>query len=87
MTYIQGFTFILTVFCEKTRMLWLFPTESKRAPVYIIHLILTTFNNEQHTCKRVRVNNYGYLVNSKDVTNLIVEYFIIYMKTTGGDYS
>ena len=31
-TSIRGFNYMPTIFCEKTRMLWLFPTESKQAP-------------------------------------------------------
>ena len=55
-TSIYGFTSILTVVCAKTRMIWVFPTSSKIAPVRIIHFILTTLINEQHLCKRARVD-------------------------------
>ena len=39
-TYICGFTSIITVFCAKTRMLWIFPTVYKQAHVRIICLVL-----------------------------------------------
>ena len=43
--YIRGFTSIITVVCANTRMIWALSTTHKRAPVYIIHFILTTLNN------------------------------------------
>ena len=64
-TYIRGFTFMLTVVFEKTRMIWIFPTASKRYPVHIIHFILTMLNNEQHTCKRVKIDEDGALKNQQ----------------------
>ena len=45
-TSIRSFTSIITVVCAKTRMLWVFPTASKRAPVRIIRFTLTTLINE-----------------------------------------
>ena len=68
---IRGFTSMLTVFCENTRMLWVFPTVSKRSPGRIIRFILTKLKNEQYPCKRVRVYEDGALEDSTDVTNLI----------------
>ena len=55
-TSIRGFTSMLTVVYAKTRMLWVFPTASKRVHVRIICFILATLMNEQHPCKRVRVD-------------------------------
>ena len=81
---IRGFTSIINVVCEKTIMLWVFPTAYKKSLVRIIHFILTTLNNEQHLWKRVRVYNYGALVYSTDVTNLLVDEFRITMENTGG---
>ena len=47
---IRGFASMLIVVCAKTRMIWVFPTVSKRAPVFIIPFILTTFMDENtHT--------------------------------------
>ena len=42
---IQYFTSILNVVCENTRIICLFPTASKRAPVIIICFVLTILNN------------------------------------------
>ena len=53
-TSIRGFTSMLTVVCENNRMLWLFPTASKQAPVCIIRFILTTFKKRttyMQTCE------------------------------------
>ena len=44
-TSIRGFTSLLTVLCENTRILWLFPNTSKRYLVCIIRVILRTLNN------------------------------------------
>ena len=44
-TYIHGFTYMIKVICEKTRMIWVLPTESKIVPVCIIILILKTLMN------------------------------------------
>ena len=73
MTYICGFTSMLTTVCPKTRMLWLFPTAYKWCPVCIIRFILTTLKNEQHPYKCVGVDEYGDLVNSSfSPTNLLM---------------
>ena len=87
MTSIRGLTYMLTVVCIKTRMLWVFPTVSKQSPVFIIHFILTTYKNEKKTCKHVRVDEYGDLANSIDVNNLVVENFNISTETTSVDAS
>ena len=53
-TSINGFTSMIKEICEKTRMIWVFPTASQRASVQIIRFILTTPKNEKspmQTCK------------------------------------
>ena len=82
-----GFNPIITVVCARTRIIWLFPTASKKAPVRIIRFILTTLMNEQHQCKLARVFEDSALENSTCVINLLVDEFKIYMKNTGGDAS
>ena len=86
-TFIRGLTSMLPVVCARTRIIWLFLTASKRAPVRIIHLILKTFNNGQHKWKCGRVDEDGTLEKSKDITNLLVDDFIVSIETTGGDAS
>ena len=86
-TYVRGFTSILTVVCENNIMMWLFPAASKQSHVHIIRFIITTFKNEQHPCKFLRVDEYVDLSNSTDITNLLVDPFKISMETTGGDAS
>ena len=86
-TSLHGFTFMLTVVCEKTIIIWILPTVSKRAPVCIIRFILTTLMNEKHPCKLIRVDEDSVLENSTDVTKLLVDDFKISMETTGGDAS
>ena len=48
-------------------------------------IILTTFNNEQHPRKYVRVDENVTLAISTDVTNLLVDELNIFMETTGVD--
>ena len=76
---------MLTVICAKTRMLWVFPTEFKRAHVCIIRFILEKLMNEKHPCKRIRVDKDSALKNSTDVKNLLVDDFKISMETNGDD--
>ena len=84
---ILGFTSMLTVLCLKTIMFWVFPTASKISPARTICFILTTLNSEQHPCKHVIFYKDGALEKSADVTNLLVDDFIIAMETTGFDAS
>ena len=86
-TSIHGFISTLVVVFEKTRMLWVFTTTSKCPPIRIINFILTKMNKEQYPCKCVRVDKYGALENSTEVTKLLVDDFRIYMGTTGGGAS
>ena len=88
---IRGFTSMLTVVCEMTRMLWVFATAPKRAPVRIIRLILTALMNEQLPWKCVRVDEVNlqtqqisktYLLkNSKYPCKLLVVMHLGSMKT------
>ena len=48
-TFICGFTYMLTVVCENTTMLWKPPTASKQYPVRIIRFILILLKNEQQS--------------------------------------
>ena len=60
-TSVCGLTTMITVVCTNTIRLWIFTTVSKRYPVPIILFVLTTLKNEQHPCKRVRVDEDGAL--------------------------
>ena len=53
-TYIFGFTYMITVVCANTIIIWVFSTASKRAPFRIILFVLTKIKNEQQLCKHVR---------------------------------
>ena len=75
--YTQGFTSMITVLHVKTTTVWILPTASKQPPIRIILFMLTTLNDENHTCRHVRVNEDGALEKPADVTNLIVEKFSI----------
>ena len=43
-TSIRGLTSMLTVLCEKTKMIWIFPTAFKHYPVRIIRFVLDFFH-------------------------------------------
>ena len=64
---------MLIVVCPNTRMIWVFPTAPKRAPVRIIRFIPTTLMNRKHPYKCVRVDEDSALEKSTDVTNLLVD--------------
>ena len=83
-TSIRGFTSMITVVYENNRTIWLFPTVSKRAPVWILRFILITLINEQKPLKLVRVDKNSALENSTDVTNLLIGEFKTSMETTCG---
>ena len=84
-TSIRGFTSIITLVRENNRILWVFPTVSKRLPIRIICFILITILKEKHPCKCIRVDEDSALEKSTDVTNLLVDELKIFMETTGGD--
>ena len=48
-TSVRGFTSIITVVCEKTIIIWVFPTASKRSPVQIIYFVLPTLKIEKYS--------------------------------------
>ena len=51
------------------------------------HRMLAGNTQTQHPFKCVRVYEYGTLEKSTDLTNLLVDDFIISMETNGGDAS
>ena len=65
-TFIHGFTSMLTVVCENNGM-------SKLSPVHITRFVLKIIKNEQHSCKRVRVDEDGAMGKSTYFTKLLVE--------------
>ena len=71
-TFIHGFTSMLTGVFAKNIIIWLFHTASKLAPVRIILFILTTLNNKQHPCKCVRVDEDGTLKSQQMSLNLLL---------------
>ena len=76
---ILRFTFIFTVVCSKTIMLWVFLTKYKISSVRIVLFVLTTLYNDKYPFRRVRVNEYSALENSTNVANLLVYEFRILM--------
>ena len=86
-TTIPGLNSMLTVVFAKNIMIWVFSTAPNQDSVRIIRFILIKFQNEQHPCKRVRVDEGCDLEKSTHVTNLLVYKFKLSMETTVGDVS
>ena len=75
--YIRGFTSMITLVCVKTTTVCIIHTASKQSPIGIILFMLTTLNNENHTCRREVVGGGGALEKLLDVSNLISDKFSI----------
>ena len=75
---------MITVVCENTRIVWLFPTESKISPVCLIIFILTTIYNGQHPYKRQTqlISQTYLLMYSKYPCKILVEIHIGSMERT-----
>ena len=76
-TSIRGFTSMITLVCTKTIILKIFSTEYKRSSVIVILFVLTTLKNAKNPCRSVIVDDNGAFSKSADVTNLLVDQFII----------
>ncbi len=80
---IRHFTSMLVIVDAKTRMLWLFCTASKRAPMHIIVYFLNIMQREGCTVKTIRVDEDGSLARNTTFTSYLLEHNIT-MDTTGG---
>ena len=85
MTPIIGFTPMITFVYKNTIIICVFPTAPKQLHFHTITFSLTILKNEQNTWKLERVNEYGALEKSTNVTNLLVDELSITMEATGGD--
>ncbi len=79
----RGFTSLLSIIDGRDRMLWNFPTASKRPPLSIITYFFSLLAKENIIVKTIRVDEDGALANSSEFTDLLIAHNIN-METTGG---
>jgi len=83
---IRGFTSLLSIIDGKDRMLWTFPTASKRPPLAILEYFFSILAKHDITVCSIRVDEDGALANSSEFTDFLVQKSIA-METTGGHAS
>ena len=81
---IRGFTSELVIIDAKTRILWTFPSSSKRAPLHILRYFFTMLSKDGVTCKTVRIDEDGALARSSEFTTFLRDEAHVTMETTGG---
>jgi len=80
---LRGFTSLLSVIDGKERMLWNFPTASKRCPLQILDFLFAMLQHEGITVQCIRVDEDGALANSSEFCDFLLQR-CIYLETTGG---
>jgi hypothetical protein len=80
---IRGFTSLLSVVDGKDRMLWNFPTASKRPPLQILDFLFTMLTHDGVRVQCIRVDEDGALANSSEFCDFLIERKIS-LETTGG---
>jgi hypothetical protein len=79
----RGFTTMLLIIDAKTRMLWLFCSSTKRAPLSTLEYFFTILHRENKAPKTVRVDEDGALARNYEFTNLLIQERLT-LETTGG---
>jgi hypothetical protein len=79
----RGFTSLLSIIDGRDRMLWNFPTASKRPPLSLITYFFSLLAKENIIVKTIRVDEDGALANSSEFTDLLIVHNIN-MEATGG---
>jgi hypothetical protein len=80
---IRGFTSLLSAIAGKDRMLWNFPTVSKRIPLSILDYLFTMLDREGVTIENVRVDEDSALANNLEFSDFLIQHKIS-LQTTGG---
>jgi len=80
---IRGFTCLLSVIDGKDRMLWNFPTTSKRVPLSILAYLFTMLEREGVIIESVRADEDGALANNSEFSDFLIQQKIS-LQTTGG---
>ncbi len=82
-TSIRGFTSMLLIIDAKTRMIWLFCSSTKRAPLITVQYFFNIIQKENKTPKTIRVDEDGALARNFEFTKLLLQNNLT-MDTTGG---
>jgi len=80
---LRGFTSLLSVIDGKDRMLWNFPTASKRCPLQILDYLFAMLQHDGITIQCIRVDEDGALANSSEFCDFLLQRHIS-LETTGG---
>jgi hypothetical protein len=80
---LRGFTSLLSVIDGKERMLWNFPTASKRCPLQILDFLFAMLQHEGITVQCIRVDEDGALANISEFCDFLLQRHN-YLETTGG---
>ena len=83
---ISGFTLTFVYMCSATSYPFVFPSRSKRPPLDILKLFVTTFRNQYKKFSFIKVDKYGELARSSGFVMTCHNMNII-VQTTGQDES
>ena len=83
---IRGFTSTFVAICSATSYPFGFPSRSKRSPLDILKLVVTTSRNQDKKFALIRVDEDGALARSSEFMRTCHNMNII-VQTTGGDAS
>jgi len=79
----RGFTSMLLIIDAKTRMLWLFCSSTKRAPLSTLRYFFSILQREKRPAKTIRVDEDGALARNYEFTQLLIDDRLT-LETTGG---
>jgi hypothetical protein len=80
---IHSFTSLLSIIDGKDRMLWSFPTASKRPPIQILDFFFTMLQHDSIIIQAIWVDEDGALANSTEFCDFLVECHISLDTTSG----
>jgi hypothetical protein len=82
-TSIRGFSSLLSIIDGKTRMLWNFPTASKRVPPEILEFFFGALSKENMPVLGIRVDEDGALANNTEFSDFLLARSIPLESTSG----
>ncbi len=82
-TSVRGFSSLLSIIDGSTRMLWNFPTASKRVPLTILEFFFGALTKENISILGIRVDEDGALANNTEFSNFLLARSIP-LESTGG---
>ena len=82
-TSVRGFSSLLSIIDGSTRMLWNFPTASKRVPLTILEFFFGALKKENISILGIRVDEDGALANNTEFSDFLLARSIP-LESTGG---